>query len=268
MFIHFKGVTLEKNGLIYFVNVSNKSAFTIEGKDVDTLKQILPYLEGAIDILSICNKFDIREKEFITMIDLLTENNILEVYTQNDIPSFTIVSNNFEEKLKEPFSKMEFSEKIKVININNVDTIQKTDFLIAFDLDKNEVLFEQVNELSKNLGIPWIRAAISNNNIYLGPIFFEDGGPCYHCYSSRKSFNCSENNTHNIFQFNSVLPLAIEYIRNFFIQISKPSENYTLLSNREINIDLKDYTIKKTRILKMPFCKTCSNININEGITI
>ncbi|PFM64016.1 hypothetical protein COJ48_13735 [Bacillus cereus] len=268
MFIHFKGITLEKNGVIYFVNASDKSAFTIEGKGVDTFKKILPYLEGKIDIVSICNKFGITKKEFITMIDLLTENNILTVYTNDDIPSFTIVSDNFEEKSKELFSNKEFSDKIQVININKIDTIQKTDFLISFDLDTNEILFEQVNKIANNLGIPWVRAAISNNNIYLGPIFFEDGGPCYHCYSSRKEFNSLENNIINIFQLNSVLPLAIEYIRKLLIQIGKPSENYTLLSTREINIDLKDYTIKKTRILKMPFCKTCSNININEGMTI
>lgn len=67
------------------------------------------------------------------------------------------------------------------------------DYFIVLALTRNDPLLAmRLNQMNYTLDVPWIHGVIDGPFIFVGPAFFSQAGPCYHCFEKRVTMNLRE----------------------------------------------------------------------------
>lgn len=256
MYIQLNGMLTKRKDNIYFKN--NDGLFEMSGEDIELFHDISPYLTGTIsfkEILEIKNESD--QLEIFNNFKNMEENGLIKI-SEKPFIQIGVISESFStEKLKQLFNSKSLKEVLVIENLENINT-EEIDYFLVVDQDENEKYYKKINRIFSEKKIPWIKYSFNQNNLYLGPAFFRDGGPCLECYLTRKKRN--QGQKENDFSF-SMGDTGLWL--NFFVEkeIFKLAnlDSPSLCFNSEIILNTLDLEISKYSVYKLPDCKECGD---------
>lgn len=253
MYIQSNGVLTKRTDKLFFKN--ENEGFVLEGEDSDLFYKIYPYLTGTVSSQEILNFVNAEEQETLKVFEYLEKMGIVNIKNK---PFFSIgvVSESFDhQELIKQFDSLFLKDFIKFMDLKEINR-NNVDLVLVIEKDSNISYFNKVNKYLRKKEIPWLKYSFDNNNLYLGPLFFYDGGPCYECFTTRKNRN--RNNDLEIWESstgNSVNLLG-PFIEKELLRLAN-LKSPSLCFNTEINFDVFNLEILKYPVYKLPDCKSC-----------
>lgn len=241
--------------LIFSNNVNGDVEVT--GDAIDIVKQTTRLANGITPINFIADENAYSEENLLEVLEPLFEKEYFTFAEQSKKGAF--VSKDI--SLDVIQGLCEHDELPHLLTACSLEDIKNcsVDFVVGMGLDKDFQFFDEVNKQAQILKIPWIRVAISNHKVFLGPIFFPKDGPCYKCFQTRMSTNMSENEEiTRIYDIGRVETIATALIK---IEILKflDDKKFCNLFEQENIMNLHTLTIEKYKVFKMPGCDFCAN---------
>lgn len=253
MYIQSNGVLTKTSDKLIFKK--DNEGFVLEGEDSDLFYKIYPYLTGTVSSQEILKSINVDEKESLKFFDNLEEIGIVSVKNK-PFASIGVVSESFDQQeLSKQFNSLFLKDFIKCIDLKEINK-NNIDLVLVIEKDTNIAYFNKINQYLRNKDIPWLKYSFDNNNLYLGPLFFYDGGPCYECFTTRKNRN--RDNDLEIWESsmgNSVNLLG-PFIEKELLKLAN-LKSPSLCFNTEINFDVFNLEILKYPVYKLPDCKGC-----------
>lgn len=245
---------LNKENLL-FNSKKNNETFQISGEGKTQLLKIIPFLSGTLSLGEICDILEIEYKEVLTLFDNLESAGIIS-YEEKEVKKITVTSGTYPiSKIKEIFKNPVIKN---ILEIKEIDDVLHADLVVVIDKEDDVDFYKYSSDKLKELNIPWLKASIGDSTISIGPIFFQDGGPCYQCYEERKKLN--EVSEKEKLKLISTYMDAIECLPFFlegellnYINEGKPSG----LFEQEVKINIPAFTIDVHPIFKLPNCSYC-----------
>lgn len=250
MYIQSKGELQLLSEKLIFTN--NISGYEIDGEDVRNFNRLFPYLTGTIHLNTLSKMIGIAEQELYANFCELEKNNIVSV-NKKPFLRVSIISGSLEsKKLKEIFHIPTLSEVISFTNLESISK-DKTDIVVAFDNDGSE-FFSHVHNHLRSVGVPWLKYSFSYSKIFMGPIFFPDGGPCYNCFQERLSR--VEGEVQKNKSLGNLDSYFVPFIEKELLKFCRDNTP-TLCFNTEIVLDAEELEIKKYQVFQLPDCIYC-----------
>ncbi|WP_139994832.1 hypothetical protein [Kurthia sp. Dielmo] len=255
MYIQSNGVIQKKNNKLIFKK-DNNTGFEIEGAGADTFCRLFPYLTGTVPVEEILQFVDnIEKNEILHTFRDLEENEIVSIKEKSFIKICIVSESLSQNELEQLFDNPILNDSMSFENIENLER-ESADIVIAVDYDENKLFFQNINNQLKTLQIPWLKYSFDDSKLFMGPIFFQDGGPCYECFNTR----LTRNTNYDIWNMSAgnVKRYLAPIIEKELLKLSK-STSPTLCFNTEIVFDTLNLEITKYPVFKLPNCKSCGD---------
>ncbi|GEM_PF-3301031 len=250
MYIQSNGELQRLSEKLIFIN--DRVGYEIDGEGVTNFNELFPYLTGTIPLTKISELVHMEEHELLNNISDLEKVGIVSI---NEAPllKVSIVSGSLKsEKLQRIFDIPTLNQIITCTTLENI-SIENTDIVIALDNDGSS-FFSQVHKHLRAMEVPWLKYSFSYSKIFMGPIFFPDGGPCYNCFEKRLS-RAEEEPIKNKSLGNLDAFLA-PFMEKELLKYCR-AKTPTLCFNTEIVFDVEELEIKKYPVFQMPDCEYC-----------
>ncbi len=149
--------------------------------------------------------------------------------------------------------------KINHFNEERIEEILKQADIVLLSSFDNEKLDLKINELCVENKIPLLTARMFSRSCEIGPLVIPYKSACLKCYQLRLESNNSKNTkgSRKCIEFLPLLKIFTSYI---FLELV----NFLVFKNplclgNVLEIDFKNFSIKRRPVLKVPFCPVCGD---------
>lgn len=248
---------------LMFKNKSNEH-FTVKGKSVEDLSEIIPHLDGekTIDLIM----FEVQQPKqyvmdivkFLISKNLITLDNLEEVITMTED---NVLSNKRIALIDEKNILNVDSDYIRTINVSSLDETWHIVIFVSFDEDFKVI--EQLSELCTKNGVVFFPIIVNSTIMKFGPFFLPEGEFCYQCYISRILTNANHKDflmaktSRNSLDKSGLVEIASGIIKNQVVNFLKKNE-YVQLIDSQLVYESNNLVPTLYKIYKVPYCEGCS----------
>lgn len=149
------------------------------------------------------------------------------------------------------------------------------DYFIVLALTRNDPLLAmRLNQMNYTLNIPWIHGVIDGPFIFIGPTFFSQAGPCYHCFEKRVTMNLREYTSYQRYKeslavnestensLNKSSPVMHVLAAHLAMEIINYRHSKTCFTkSKALSIYLPTMEICFNEVLRLSGCAVCGSIS-------
>ncbi|MFJ6207172.1 hypothetical protein [Lysinibacillus sp. NPDC092081] len=250
MYIQSKGELQHLPDKLLFTN--GNDCFEIDGEDMSNFNKLFPYLTGTVPLIELSKIVGIEEQDLLEFFYELENKGLVMIGNKPFMRASLISEGLDKKKLNELFDIPTLNHVISITNLADIHS-DNTDIVIVIDSDESE-FFPQVQNYLSTIKVPWIKFSFSYSKIFMGPIFFPDGGPCFNCFQSRVSrTEKSAKINKSLGDLESYFAPLIEKELLKFCREKTPIQCF----NTEIVLDTEALEIIKYPVFQMPDCLFC-----------
>jgi len=275
--------------------ISPERSLTIEGKNTDTLKRLLPFLNGKYKVKDIPEQIGTGNDNVMNLINDLRKNDIIVFLDDGEELSqeFNFYCRKLGyEKTKNMFSRFKNSsvliigknsitdrimkhldkQKIKVKNIveNELENTKLKGYslIVSAFTGRYPEMHETINKRCISENVSWISARYDGIIGEVGPLVVPFVTPCFFCYKKRL-----ESNTVNLERYRMIENALKSNEENYgsleqFFEIMSSFMSMEILNfllgyekpktyGAVLNINFTNYSTDIDKIYKVPFCRVC-----------
>lgn len=254
MYFELQGTFYIDGKILRFLHEDRKTAYQLEGEDAALLKTMIPYCTGTFHLNELAEKLSKSQSELDEIMEQLFKMRILRKWESLDKQAL-VVSHQLPEDSIHSLCRVPYLQN--VCRSGSLSDARVTDsLLIAIADDADRDFFEEVSQVALSLQIPWLKVSLKDPSIYLGPLFFPDGGPCYGCFQRRVEINRVEDRPDVVESYGDLSSLLPGYVSREILKFFK-NKTPSQVFGREIVLNTLTHECSSYQVLSLPTCKAC-----------
>lgn len=195
--------------------------------------------------------------------------------TEGGVGDLTLVT----ESAKSLRAEQNISTNVKVIEASAKDApwsmLAQDASLIAICHDTMSLVgFDAINEMSIEMGVPWVGSRIDRNRALIGPFVFPHETACFTCYELRNRVNADHSEDHEALfnHWRTSAPVSPDWpltkslasvVGNWLaadVLRHLAGQHLPVTAGRLVELDFSSLHLRTHEILKLPRCPSCSRL--------
>lgn len=264
---------------IYVTN-GDHSLVEIAGDDLSQVETVLQAVEDGQSLDAIFAEHEVafngNRAYFDQVVDWLVASKVLQrVRPADELPPTKEVPTYFYCPSLAPAQQAQVAEQLAYQGFTfPLVALEDAQLLIVFaPLFESQTEVLRLNQYAYDRGIPLCHIAIEDNTFTIGPLVdSRQQTPCLCCYNQRKlanlrsarktlSFIRHPNKTrirHKDISASPYFEVALTHLRIELVNFYKANLKLSPILSRSIVFDALDYSITKSKVLRVPGCSVCN----------